>query len=70
MEVGLGNEYSALQANGKPKILYFEQNGDLLEDFDKRHYMMHAPCICFYNTMFAQIVTSLEFVDFLRKPDT
>lgn len=29
--------------------------------------MIHMSCICFYKGTFAQIVTSLEFAEFVRK---
>lgn len=47
----------------------FEQDGDLLEHFEKRNSMIYMPCICLYKNMFAQIVTSFKFVEFLRKPE-
>lgn len=51
---------------GKPKFLYVQQNGDFLEGFEQKNCMMHMLCICFYKSMFAQIVTNLGFVEFLR----
>lgn len=53
----VGRLCNALQViTRKPMILYSEQNEGLMEGFEQKNCTMYVPYVCFYKSLFAQIV--------------